>query len=73
MEKLLEIITDLRPDLDFGKEDKLIDDGIFDSFDIITAISEINDAFGIGINVADLIPENMNSAAAMWELIQRYQ
>ncbi|MCL2013539.1 MAG: acyl carrier protein [Oscillospiraceae bacterium] len=73
MEKLMEILTDLRPDLDFETEDKLIDDKVFDSFDIITAVSEINDAYDINIKVGDLIPENMNSVSAMWELIQKYQ
>lgn len=72
MDELMNILTDLRPDLDFDKEDNLIDGGVFDSFDIITAISEINEAFDIHINVADLVPENMNSANAIWEMIQRY-
>jgi len=71
MEELLEVLLDIRPDLDFSKEDRLVDDEIFDSFDIITVVSEINDAFDVGINVADLTPANLNSAAAMWELITK--
>lgn len=71
MEKLYEILNDIRPDVDFQTEDKLIDNGILDSFDIITIVSEINDAFDVEINVADLVPENMNSAKAMWELVNR--
>lgn len=71
MEKLYEILNDIRPDVDFQTEDKLIDNGILDSFDIITIVSEINDAFDVEINVADLVPENMNSSKAMWELVNR--
>ena len=72
MEKLLEILTDIRPDLDFSNETKLIDESILDSFDIISITTEINDQFDININVADLLPENYNSAQAMWSLIQQY-
>jgi len=72
MDKLMAILTDIRPDLDFEKQNKLIDDGVLDSFDIISIVSEVNAAFDIGINVADLLPENFNSAEAIWNLIERY-
>lgn len=72
MEELMKILNDVRPDLDFSKENKLIDDEILDSFDIITIVGEINDVFDININVGDLLPENFNSAEAINELIQSY-
>ena len=72
MEKLMKILNDARPDLDFDKETKLIDDNILDSFDIITIVGDINAEFDININVADLLPENFNSAKAIWALIQSY-
>ena len=72
MEELMRILNDARPDLDFTKETKLIDDNILDSFDIITIVGEINEAFDIFINVGDLLPENFNSAEAIWQLIQSY-
>ena len=68
----MKILNDVRPDLDFNKENKLIDDEILDSFDIITIVGEINDVFDININVGDLLPENFNSAKAIWDLIQSY-
>lgn len=72
MERLLKILNEARPDLDFAVETKLIDDSILDSFDIITIVGEINEEFDININVGDLVPENFNSAQAIWELIQIY-
>ena len=72
MEKLMDILNDARPDLDFETATKLIDEGILDSFDIITIVSELNDEFDININVADLTPENFNTAGAIWELVQQY-
>ena len=72
MEKLMEILSGVRPDLDFEKEEKMIDDGVLDSFDIISIVSEVNAEFDININVTDLKPENFNSAAAIWSLIEQY-
>ena len=71
MDEIISILEEVRPDLDFAAEKGLIDDGILDSFDIITIVGEFNDAFDIEINVADLLPENFNSAEAMWELVQK--
>ena len=73
MEKILEILKEIRPDVDFKKEQLLIDDHILDSFDIISIVSEVNDTFGIEINVNDLLPENFNSAEALYTLIQKLQ
>ncbi len=71
MEELIRIMSEIRPDLDFTLEDKLIDDDVLDSFDIIAIVSEVNDFFGIELNVNDLLPENFNSAEALYELISR--
>ena len=64
-------MSDVRPDVDFTTATTLIDDDILDSFDIISIVSEVNEEFDININVEDLLPENFNSAEAIWELIQR--
>jgi acyl carrier protein len=71
MDDLIAVLKGIRPDLDFSKEEKLVDDGVLDSFDIITIIAELNDKFGVKISVNDIVPENLNSAQAMWELVQR--
>ncbi len=72
-EKLMKILKDLRADVDFEKEKKLIDDGILDSFDIVTLVSELNSEFDVEINVMDLEPENFNTIEAMLELIEKLQ
>lgn len=73
MEKLLAIMEEIRPDIDFATETHLIDNEILDSFDIISIVSEVNDQFDIEINVNDLLPENFNSAEALYKLIQKFQ
>ena len=73
MEDLLEILTDLHPDVDFETEDQLIDGGILDSFDIVTLISEISENFDVTISAEHIIPENFNSAQAIYELIEKLE
>ena len=70
MDKLLEILKEIRSDVDFEKEDKLIDDGILDSFDIVSIIAEIHDQFDVEITVDDILPENFNSAKALYQLVE---
>ena len=73
MEELLEILNELRPDVDFENETALITDGVLDSFDIIALVSELDDAFDIEIKPNNLVPENFNSAKAMMALIEQLQ
>jgi acyl carrier protein len=73
MEELLRIMSEVRPDIDFETEDKLIDNEMLDSLDIVAIVTDVNDEFDIQINVNDLLPENFNSAKALYELIQKLQ
>jgi len=73
MEELMKILEELRPDVDFETETGLIADGILDSFDIVSLVNEIRDAFDVEIKPSDLVPENFNSAAAIQALIERLE
>lgn len=71
MNELLEILEDIKPDVDFKQCTTLIDDGILDSFDILSIVGELNEAFDIEITPVDIIPANFNSAQALWDMVQR--
>ena len=73
MEALWEILKELHPEVDFETCDTLIDDKILDSFDIVTIISEINTEYDVAIPAEEIIPENFNSAEALYDLIERLQ
>ncbi len=74
MEKLYEILEEVRADVDFRNgNQKLIDDAVLDSFDIIAIVGEINEAFDVEISVEELLPENFNSPEAMMDLIKKLQ
>lgn len=72
-EKLMEILKELRPEVDFENEKELIDGGVLDSFDIVTLVSQLNEEFEVEINVEDLLPENFNTVDAMIELVEKLQ
>lgn len=71
MEALLEILNDLHQEVDFETCNTLVDDKIIDSFDIVTIISEVNEEYDVVIPAEEIIPENFNSASALYELICR--
>ena len=71
MEELLNILRDMHPDVDFETEEHLIDNMILDSLDIVSLISEISEEFDVAITAKDIVPENFNSAKALWDMIQR--
>ena len=73
MNELMQILEELRPDVDFENEEGLIANSILDSFDIVSLVGELNEAFDIEIQPNDLIPENFNSAKAIWALVEKLQ
>ena len=70
MDKLIEILSEICPNVDFRKEKALVDDGLIDSFEIVSIVAEIMDTFEVELDVDDLMPENFNSAEAMLQLIE---
>ncbi|MBP3352768.1 MAG: acyl carrier protein [Lachnospiraceae bacterium] len=73
MEELLKILSELHPEVDFENEKSLLDNNIFDSFDIISVIAEVSEQFDVVVSAEDIIPDNFNSAEAIYELILRLQ
>ena len=69
MDKLLTILEDIKPGFEFTGRTDLVDSGDLDSFDVISLVSELNEAFDIDIPVEEIVPENFNSVDAMMALI----
>lgn len=70
METVLEILYDLKEDVDFENVKDLIDGRYLDSFDILQLISDLNDEFDVSIPAAKIVPQNFNSAEAIWAMVQ---
>lgn len=73
MEDLLKVLERVKPGVDFANNTSLIDDEILDSFDIVTLVAALDDEFDVQITAKDIMPENFNSAEAMYNLIQRLE
>ena len=71
MNQLISILNELHDDVDFATETGLIENGILNSLDIVTLITEINDRFDVQIPAEEIMPENFDSAEALWALICR--
>ena len=73
MKELIQLLKEIRPDVDFENNTALIDQGVLDSLDIMEIVAEISDAFDITLSPADIVPANFHSAEALWQMIQRKQ
>lgn len=73
MEKLIEILEDIQPDIDYETCTDLIDGHHLDSLSIISLIAELEDEFDITIPAVEIVATNFNSAQAMWKMIERLQ
>ena len=72
-EKVIEILMDVRPDIDLAENILLMDDGELESLDMVALVGELNEEFDINISVKHLIPENFNSVNAIVKLIKSLQ
>ena len=73
MEELMEILREIDDSIDYEKETALIDSQLLGSFGVITLVAELEENFDITIEAAEMVPENFNSAEAIWKMIQRLQ
>ena len=73
MERLIELLEEIKEDVDFTSETALIDDGILDSFDILQIISALNEEYDISIPASEIIPDNFNSAESLLNMVERLQ
>lgn len=71
MDKIYEILEELRPEFDFQESDNFIEDGYLDSFDIITLVSEIEEKYNVSIKGLDIVPENFETVETIIKLIQK--
>ena len=64
VDKLLEILYEIRPEVDFINSSDLVENRLLDSLDIVVLVSDIEEAFAISIDVTDIVPENFT----VWKL-----
>ena len=71
MDKIVSILSEIRPEFDFAASDDFINDGLLDSFDMITLVTELDKTFSISIDGVDIIPENFRSIKTIADLLAK--
>lgn len=73
MDRLIEILEEIQPEVDFETCTTLVDDHLLDSLSILSLVAEMEDEFDITVPATEIIPDNFNSAKSLWEMILRLQ
>lgn len=73
METVINILSNLKPGVDFTQEQDLVNRQILTSMEIMLLTGELNDAFDIEITLPYIIPENFSSAQAIYDMVQRIE
>ena len=72
-EQLLGMLRDMHPDIDFETAEGLIDRKVLTSFDVVSIVAELSETYGVDIGAVDIVPENFNTARALFALVERLE
>lgn len=72
MESVIIVLKSIRPEVQFTGADDFFTRGMLDSFDLTMLISALEERFGISIDGADIVPENLRNVEAIVALLKRY-
>lgn len=73
MERIIDIIKEIKPAAVIDENTKLLDEHILDSLAMISLVAELGDEFDVEISAADIIPENFETVTAIKALIDRLE
>ncbi|MEZ2415487.1 acyl carrier protein [Muriicola sp. E247] len=68
-EKILEILSEIRPEFDFENSTDFIGEGMLDSFDIVSLVASLDEEFGISIDGTEILPENFSDVDSIYHLL----
>ena len=71
MQRLVKMLSNLHPEIEFSGQEKLIDDGLLDSIDIVTLVTDLNSEYGISIGAEDIVRENFETRENIIDLVRR--
>lgn len=70
-DKILAILKEIRPEYDFETSEDFVAEGLLDSFDVVTLVSELETAFDVVIDGLDVVPENFNNIDSILEVLKK--
>ena len=73
MERIIEIIKEIKPAVAIDENTRLLDEHIIDSLAMISLVAELSDEFDVEISAVDIVPENFETVQAIYNLIERLE
>lgn len=70
--KIIEVLGLVRPEFDFTVSDSFIEDGLLDSFDLISLVTYLDKEFAISIEGTDIVPENFMNLTSIEMMLSKY-
>ena len=67
--KILGFLTEIRPEFDFAESSNFIEEGMLDSFDIVSLVVSLDEEFGISIDGTEILPENFSNVDSIFQLL----
>lgn len=71
MERIYEILNELRPEFDYHSSANFVTEGLLDSFDIVSLVTELEGEYGVIIDALDIVPENFSTVGAILSLVKK--
>ena len=71
MDRIVSILTDIRPEFDFANAAGFVANGMLDSLDMVTLVTALQNEYGVSIDGRDIVPENFNSLEAIAALVKK--
>lgn len=69
LEQVIDMLGQIKDDVDFSTAVNLVDDRILDSFDILSIIGAIDDEFDVSVPAKDIVPQNFNTAQGIYQMV----
>ncbi|MBQ4198364.1 MAG: acyl carrier protein [Kiritimatiellae bacterium] len=70
-EQIIEILKEIRPEFEFDGVENFFDEGMLDSFDLMTLVASLDERFAVKIDGMDILPENFANVDAIEKLVKR--
>lgn len=70
-QKIIEILSTLRPEFEFTDDKNFIEEGMLDSFDVVSLVNELEENFNVVIDGEDILPENFSTLEAIENLVNQ--
>lgn len=71
MKSIEAILAGIRPEFDFTTSADFIEDGMLDSFDVVTLVSDLEKEYTVSIDGVDIVPENFRNVATIRALLEK--